>query len=124
MNKFYIVVALALAACAVKAEEPVTEPVTITVTGPAAKAFVEAEAKRSERMQAAAERAGMGFWETRRADAVKVWGATKWAACQTARGVANADGYIGAAVAVPAGYVAGAAFSGAEACASAAASIK
>lgn len=123
MNKFYtLIAALLVVTCTsmVRAEEPVT----IEVTGPAAKAFAEAEAKREERMQAAATRAGMGFWETRRADAGKFWSATKWAGCKTAQGVASADGYVGACVAIPTGYVAGTAFSAAASCADAAASIK
>jgi hypothetical protein len=123
MNKFYtLIAALLVAICTsvVRAEEAVT----IEVTGPAAKAFAESEARRQERMQAAAERAGMGFWEARKADAASVWGGVKWGACQAARGATNADGYVAAAVAVPTGYVAGGAFSAAESCAEAAASIK
>jgi hypothetical protein len=126
MNKFYtlalVIAALVVAfTSVVKAEEV---KATIEVTPAAAKAFAESEAKRQERMNAAAERAGMTFWEARKSDAGKAWAATKWGALQVSRGVTNADGYAAAAIAIPTGYAAGTAFSAAESCAESAASIK
>ncbi len=86
--------------------------------------IAEAEAKVQARQMEAARRAGLSFFEARGEDVSKVWGATKWGACQIGRGVSNADGYVGAAIAIPTGYVAGTAFSAAASCAESAASIK
>lgn len=134
---------LLVAACTstVRAEEVAAVTVTATdsgvkiglTAGPSAAAptaptaqqrWEAAEQRRDARMAAAAERAGLSFWEARTEDAAAVWNGARWAACKVAQGTANADGYVAAAIAVPAGYVAGSAFSGAEAAADAAASIK
>jgi rRNA-processing protein FCF1 len=74
----------------------------------ALEAFEAAESKREARMAAAAERAGLSFWEARQADASAVWNGTKWASSQAGRGATNADGYVAAAVEIPEGYIAAA----------------
>lgn len=130
MNKFYmLVVALVLVATtSVRAEEPVapaTQAVEAAVTkSPAMLAFEAAEAKRVARMQAAADRAGLSFWEARQADAQKVWNGTKWVSCKVGQGITNADGYTAATLAYPAGYAMELGFGAAVSCKDAAASIK
>lgn len=152
MNKFYtLVAALLVVTCtsmvkadglqeaasavtetAVKAANSVAAGVQEGVAKAAAPAaapslatkIAEAEAKVQARQMEAARRAGLSFFEARGEDVSKVWGATKWGALQVGRGVSNADGYVGAAIAIPTGYVAGTAFSAATTCAESAASIK
>jgi hypothetical protein len=106
----------------VKAEEP--ETLAITLPAETAKAIQEAETARLERQAEAARRAGLSFWDARKEDVGYVWAGTKWVAVQSARGVANADGYVTSVIAIPSAYVASAAFGTAEDLGSAAAEIE
>lgn len=103
---------------------PTTEQAVASAGEKAARAVQEASAAAQERAAKAARRASLSFWEARGEDARATWNGAKWGVCQVGRGVTNADGYVAAAVAFPAGYVAGSAFSAAATCAQAADSIR
>jgi flagellar capping protein FliD len=141
MNKFYtaaLALILGFAASFVLAEEVVTvstpvgsASVTVSASNATENAIVEAgdhaeakvrEASEKARARAAdaARRASLTFTEARGEDAAWIYGGVKMGVCYAGSGVANADGYVAAAVAIPAEYVANGAFSAGAICASAA----
>lgn len=117
-----------LSASFVYAAEPTpTQTVEAQAASAAAKAAEEVRARAAavaERAAEAARRSTLTFTEARMEDAGRVWAGTKWVACQAARGVTNADGYVAASVARPAGYVAERSFMTAADLGTAAAAIK
>jgi hypothetical protein len=77
----------------------------------AGKAVISAAQAKEKAINAAARRASLSFGQARYEDGVAVLGAVKSGVCYIGSGVVGADGYIGAAVAIPANYVTGRAFS-------------
>lgn len=139
MSKFYTLVAVLLVSSTlVMADEVVTVSTpagsasvtvsssnatenAITQAGDHAEAKVrEASEKARSRAAEAARRASLSFTEARTEDAKWVYGGVKTGVCYAGAGIANADGYVAGAVAIPAAYVANGAFSAGAMCTSAA----
>ncbi len=93
------------------AAEPTVAEQVKAAEAAAAKSVLEAAKAKEQAIAAAARRASLSFGQARYEDGVAVLGAVKSGVCYIGSGVAGADGYIGAAVAVPANYVTGKAFS-------------
>ena len=122
MEKFILtLVALVLCISSVNAAENTPVQAKPTVEEKVREAQQAAETKvrqaaeqAQNRAAEAARRASLTFTEARYEDLTYVGGSIKWGAMQAGRGVMNADGYVAAGIAYPAGYAAGGAFSAAE----------
>ncbi len=122
MLKYLLVVAVVLGFCGpVWAAEPTLEATVAAAKEQAGKAVIDAAKAKEQAVAAAARRASLSFGQARYEDGLLVLGAVKSGVCYIGAGTANADGYIGACVAIPATYLTKKAFSVGASCAAEAA---
>ena len=115
--KFALLLGAILTAAQVFAAEPTPVQQEVAVAEAQLKAAQQKAAMEKElaKSKARAEWASKSFTEAWKIRGQACIDASQYGVGQVGRGICNADGYVGAAVAYPAAYVATAAFSGAEA---------
>jgi ubiquinone biosynthesis protein UbiJ len=105
----------------VKAAEPVNVEAAAQAAGEkAAQAVRDAQVKAQRRAADAARRASRTWGECLTENGRAAYGVARTGVCYLGAGVANADGYVAGAVAIPSGYVAATAFGAGASCAAAA----
>ncbi len=120
----YLLVVVALGCCGpVWAAEPTPtlDQQVAAAKEQAGKAVIEAAKQKEAAIAAAAKRASLTFWQARGEDAAATAGVLKSGIYYVGAGTANADGYVGSCVAIPAAYLTGKAFSVGASCAAEAA---